>query len=316
MKHNTHIYLAYKAIEFLYEGSSNIIDSKTGNAIIEKRKKALRITAKELQRMLMHYIEFIDEATWAPDDIINDKAIYHTFKLFTDQEFPGSRSFAKEVHFEKYYRASGGGGLPYKVDHLARVISDMIKLRLYNDRFSMNQIMYQYLLISHYIVDANVPMHCDLRDDPPEASDTTKPLNGNYFKESLHGNVEQLWDDAVTPVAVSEEIIKPSRTSDKPVKTELSEAIVFDIFNPAHIGLIKPELIAENDLMEFMLKKCVNTKEKSLILFPFDKPEEWGNESMNRVKAETRQIFAGAIADLISVWLWIWMKNNKTGKEE
>ncbi|MBN1460586.1 MAG: hypothetical protein JXA57_13715, partial [Armatimonadetes bacterium] len=45
-------------------------------------------------------------------------------------------------------------GLPYKVDHLAHIIADMSKLRAYNDHFQQRQIMYLYIMISHYIVDA------------------------------------------------------------------------------------------------------------------------------------------------------------------
>ncbi len=53
-------------------------------------------------------------------------------------------------------------------------------------------------------------MHCDLRDDPPSSSDTTKPRNGEYFSNSLHGKIEWLWDDAIMPVALEEKIIKTS----------------------------------------------------------------------------------------------------------
>ena len=195
MKHNTHIYLAAKAIEFLYEGMGNLRYAKSGKTVPSKLLREKRASAKTLQRMLMHYQQVISEASWAPDDILNDKSQFHTFKLFTEKEFSDGKTFSKEIHKEKYYRAKGGGGLPYKVDHLSRAIADMDKLRRYNDRCSMEQIMYQYLMISHYIVDANVPMHCDLRDDPPSASDTKKPRNGTYFSGTLHGKVEKTWEN-------------------------------------------------------------------------------------------------------------------------
>ena len=214
MKHNTHIYLASKGIEFLYEGLWNLRYATVNRRAASSTRTKRRREGKVLQRMLMHYQDAISEASWAPDDILNDKSQYHTFKLFTDRDFPDSRPFAKEVHEDEYYRASGGGGLPYKVDHLARVIADMDKLRKYNDRCSMNQIMYQFLMISHYVVDAHVPMHCDLRDDPPSSRDTTKPRNGEYYSDALHGEIEQIWEDAVTPVAIEEEIIRAKRRDD------------------------------------------------------------------------------------------------------
>jgi len=303
MKHNTHIYLAAKGIEFLYEGLGNLhyvtSNRKAVSSTITKRRREGKI----LQRMLMHYQDMISEASWAPDDILNDKTLYHTFKLFTEREFPDSRDYAKEIHKGTYYRASGGGGLPYKVDHLARVISDMDKLRKYNDRCSMNQIMYQYLMISHYIVDAHVPMHCDLRDDPPSATDTTKPRNGSYYSDFLHGEIEQLWEEAVNPIAIGEGIIKAKRMDDNAHPADLSQYIQFNVVNDMHCKEIKPFVIPDNDLMSYMIDLCIQTKERALLLFPIADPSNWNRDIFPEM---TREIFSQAISNLISVWIWMW----------
>lgn len=303
MKHNTHIYLAAKAIEFLYEGLSNLHFVKPYGKASKSTITRRRREAKTLQRMLLHYQDVISEATWAPDDIINDKAQFHTFKLFTEQEFPQSSHFAKEVHKNKYYRISGGGGLPYKIDHLARVISDMDKLRRYNDRCTMQQIMYQYLMISHYIVDAHVPMHCDLRDDPPSANDTKKPRNGKYYPDSLHGTIEKLWEDAVNPIAMQEGIIHAKRKDDDDPPNALSQQIWFDVSNDQHRKEIIPFVIPDDDLMNYMIDLCCQTKERSLILFPIDDPTNWNEDIFPQM---TREIFAHTISNLITVWIWIW----------
>lgn len=303
MKHNTHIYLAIKGIEFLYEGLSNLhyakSKKKAASTTISKRRREGKI----LQRMLMNYRDVISEASWAPDDILNDKSQYHTFKLFTERDFPHSSSFAKEIHKNSYYRASGGGGLPYKVDHLARVISDMDKLRRYNDRCSMKQIMYQYLMISHYVVDAHVPMHCDLRDDPPSANDTKKPRNGKYYSDSLHGHIEQLWEDAVNPIAIKEGIIEAKRKDDDCLPNELSKQIRFNVTNNAHCDEIKPYLVSNDGLMNYMIDLCIQTKERALLLFPINDPTNWNQQLFPEM---TREIFAQIISNLISVWIWMW----------
>ena len=306
MKHNTHIYLAAKGIEFLYEGLGNLSYADTNKKVSSSTRAKRRREGKVLQRMLMHYQDVISEAAWAPDDIINDKSQYHTFKLFTEQEFPDSRSFAREIHRDTYYRASGGGGLPYKVDHLARVISDMDKLRRYNDRCSMNQIMYQYLLISHYIVDAHVPMHCDLRDDPPSASDTSKPRNGNYYSDALHGKIEEMWEEAVTPIALEEEIIRAKRSDDDRPAPSLSQQVRFNVTNEEHCDEIVPYVVPNDDLMRYMINLCIETKESALQLFPIDDPSNWNREIFPEM---TRQIFARTIGNLITVWIWMWGEN-------
>lgn len=303
MKHNTHIYLAAKGIEFLYEGLDNLRYATTNRRAVSATRSKRRREGKVLQRMLMHYQDAISEASWAPDDILSDKSQYHTFKLFTDRDFPDSSAFAKEIHGGQYYRASGGGGLPYKVDHLARVISDMNKLRRYNDRCSMNQIMYQFLLISHYIVDAHVPMHCDLRDDPPSARDTTKPRNGNYYSDALHSEIEQIWEDAVKPVAIDEEIIKAKRKDDDRPAPSLSQQVQFNVTNDDHCDEIIPYVIPDNNLMQYMIDLCIQTKERALQLFPIDDPFNWNQQIF---PAMTREIFARTIGNLITVWIWIW----------
>ncbi len=312
MKHNTHIYLAAKAIEFTREGLGNIRHAKSKKE--PKNKRYISAEGKTMQRMLMHYEEAISEATWAPDDILNDKAQFHTFKLFTDNDFPGDSSYAKETHTTKdgtkYYRIKGGGGLPYKVDHLARVIADMDKLRRYNDRFSMEQIMYQYLMISHYVVDAHVPMHCDIRDDKPSVSNKTKPKNGKYYAASLHGVIEGLWDKAVTPIAIKENILEPTNKKENHAATELSGQITFDLANKAHCAEIKPFLIGDKDFLSHIINTCTNTKNRSLELFPIDSPDNWNKAAFPQL---TRAIFSDTISTLISVWIWIWLKSNKKG---
>ncbi len=272
MKHNTHIYLAAKGIEFLYEGLGNLRYATSNRRASSSIRTKRRREGKILQRMLINYQDAISEATWAPDDILNDKSQYHTFKLFTDRDFPNSSSFAKVVYEGGYYRTSGSGGLPYKVDHLARVISDMDKLRKYNDRCSMNQIMYQFLMISHYIVDAHVPMHCDLRDDPPSAHDAIKPRNGKYYSDALHGKIEQVWEDAVNPIAIEEGLIKVKRQEDSRPPPALSQQILFNVTNKSHCDEIKPYVIPDDDLMEYMIDLCIKTKERALPLFPIGDP--------------------------------------------
>ena len=126
MKHNTHIYIASKAIEFLRDSVDNFPP---------KTRARMRLKAVELQRLLRYHQASVVEASWAPDDVLCDKSLFHTFKLFTADEFSNAEKYAAETHErdgKKYYRIKGGGGLPYKVDHLARIIADLGKLRAYD----------------------------------------------------------------------------------------------------------------------------------------------------------------------------------------
>ncbi|OIP41788.1 MAG: hypothetical protein AUK47_05795 [Deltaproteobacteria bacterium CG2_30_63_29] len=91
----------------------------------------------------------------------------------------------------------------------------MAALREYNDQFTRRQLVYQMMLLSHYVVDAHVPMYCDLRDDPPSDTGGSQPSRrrgagkpaGQTMKSTAHASLEDVWDAAATPVAVDEGIV-------------------------------------------------------------------------------------------------------------
>jgi hypothetical protein len=302
MKHHSHIYVAKKSIEFMYDALNNLY-YPSGRAVGKDRRSELRRKGKTLQRLLYYHSDSITEASWAPDDILGDKARFHTFKLFTRSEFADYERFAKETHVKarkKYYRTTGGGGLPYRVDHLAQVIRDMMKLRNYNDSYSMKQIMYQFFLISHYVVDAHVPMHCDIRDDEPSSS---KPSEGLYYDTGWHGRIEERWEQACTPVGIAENILERERAQDSIRTTELSPSVTFDLGTAAHCEQMKTYDIESNKLMKFMIDLCIQSKERGLELFPADNPN---NFREGRFSDLTREIFSSSIGNLISVWISMW----------
>jgi len=308
MKHNTHIYIASKAIELLRDSLDNLV-TMTGQSS-QADKRPLKAKAKLLQRLLLSHAGAgaILEASWAPDDILNDKVRFHTFKLYTPAILPERAEAyrAQTYKNKKYYRGAGGGGLPYKVDHLAALISDLQKLRAYNDNFSVRELTYLYLLISHYVVDAHVPMHCDLRDDPPTTkTQKTKPgPAARYFKKSLHGQVEAMWDRAATPVAVAEGIVVAETYKDQRAPNALSPHVTFNPTRRADRAKIRPVLIPDGALMEFMINRCVASYERSLAIWPPNKPAS-SYATANVTPDVSNEIFADSIAAVISVWMSI-----------
>jgi len=314
MKHNTHIYLAAKAIELTRQSVDNMHDGNHDYMTGSKKTKE-RISATTHQRIFQYYQDLIEEATWAPDDVLKDNDPNHIFKLFTDEEFP-SHGLKDRPTFKSgnqtFYKFAGG--LPYRVDHLARSVLSMCKLREFNDQFDMKQIMYQYLLLSHYIVDAHVPMHCDLRDDPPKEGrhpdpsrrkGTQKP-SGKYMKSDAHSKLESLWDEAVTPLALEEEIFPRTWAEESTEKTELSDAVAFTFNDCKRGGEVEVITIPPNGLMNFMIDVCINSKKRSQRLFPLDNPEERDDSVLKDI---TREIFADCIGSLLSIWRQIWSQH-------
>jgi len=316
MKHNTHIYLAAKAIEFTKQSVDNTVDGN-GRYLTRYRKGKERNMATDRQRILQHYQDVITEASWAPDDVLHDNDPYHIFKLFTDDEFPG-HGLVDRTKSERdgvtYYKFAGG--LPYRVDHLAQEIISMSKLRDYNDRFDLKQIMYNYLLISHYVVDAHVPMHCDLRDDPPTKGRDTEPSrrrgsekpSGKYMDKNAHTKLEKLWDDAVTPVAIREKIIVRSWDEDRVKDTKYSKYVSFCLDDCEENQSVKVPIISPTGLMEFMTKVCIESKKRGRQLFPLANPKKRNDGILAET---TREIFADCIGNLMAVWRYIWVRHQE-----
>lgn len=315
MKHNTHIYIAAKAIELIRQIVDNLLDEK-GQYLKDVNKSKERKAATEFQRIFQYYQDLTGEATWAPDDILKDNDPFHIFKLFTDDEFPNHGLNDKpQYKYEgvTYYKFSGG--LPFRIDHMSQEIINMQKLRAYNDQFSLKQIVYNFLLLSHYVSDAHVPMHCDLRDDPPGARSPQpsrrnagdKPI-GKYMKSSAHDEIEQLWDDAVTPVAISERVIPQTWLNENVERTDLSPSISFSFDNCKKGQAVKAYTIPAGKLMDFMINVCIVSKKRGQLLFPIDRPEQINKNLLPEI---TRNIFSDCIGNLISIWLYIWDNSAK-----
>ena len=309
MKHFTHMYLAAKAMDLTVRSVYNSGRRQSRSAKIRERN-----SAKRRYEILNYYRDFIVEATWAPDDILHDNNPNHIFKLFAEDEFPLvdlTQFDAIEGKETMFYRF--GGALPFRVDHLARNIVSMAKLRHYNDNFTLRQIMYQYVLLSHYIADAHVPMHCDLRDDPPSQGRHTDPSRkrgrdkpvGKYMKSSEHGRLEGMWEDAVLPLALEDDVIR--RTFDKASypRKSLTEAVSFTEADCNSGGEIRLTVLDESDIMDFMIDVCVRTKERSRRLYPVASPATRDDDVLAEV---TRESFAECIGALNSVWRSIWIR--------
>jgi hypothetical protein len=310
MKHYTHIYLAHKAVEFMWDALDDVRYKKGGKANKTTRDN-LRDGAVDLQRILFSHIDKITEASWAPDDILCDMKTFHIFKLYTDEAFTDAAQFAEyayDINSKTYYRASKGGGLPFKIDHLARILGDMIKLRRFNDSFLMEHITYQLFLLSHYIVDAVVPMHCDIRDDK---AGPKKPSGGKYFGEDWHSKVEGDWEASTFPVGMEDKILWKERRKIKG-SPKYSDKVKFDSSSKEHIKEIRTIAISENDLMDYTMELCAKSNERSLELFPLDDPDQVNWAILPDM---TREIFADCIANVISIWMYIWRFGNEVNKK-
>lgn len=122
-----------------------------------------------------------------------------------------------------YWTGAGGGHLPDRVIALNHSIIDMLKLAdfpiafyLKNKRsdaylkedlskqkikdlslspnFSARQIALTFFIVSHYVCDAHMPLHCDLRDK--SAQIVGEQENERRLPKCLHPGIESSWEES------------------------------------------------------------------------------------------------------------------------
>jgi len=184
MKQYTHAWLAFMAMKRLQNASTST-----------KEQKAVA----SLLKWFMNNRDSVIKGSWYPDAIIKDMATSHVLKYKpgepTQQEI--FKKLPAEYHLfqigkaSKYYnkaRSVEKGNLPDRCESLAHSIVDNLKMQESEEKGSSisptdNHVATIFFMLSHYIADAHMPLHCDVRQFSEG--------------EDLHAHIEKIWDDWV-----------------------------------------------------------------------------------------------------------------------
>ena len=318
MKQYSHVYVALKSVELVYDGLARL-ETLGGKRASSKIRGRYREEASRLQHLLDIHRGFTLEAAWAPDMVLTDMH-NHTFKLYRDDDFPGV-GLGQEPPAEAtvrdgktvYYRESGAA--PYRIDHLARFINNSMRLKAYSDCFSHEQVLYLMLLLSHYIVDVNVPFHCDARDLKFKAG-----MPGDkrfYYKttkvhgQQAHAWVEEQWERACLDLGHGT-LFKAMRGEyeDEAGKSTLSDYVALE----ADAKGIKPVLVTRSNLLRYLTRMCIRSKQLShAFVNPQDQRERALSSSelsdcLDAALVEhTRTVFERSVSAVISIWMFCWL---------
>lgn len=184
MKQYSHAWLAFMAIKRIEKAT---IPSGSKN------------DAKTLLKWFKNHRDFVLKGSWYPDAIIKDMATSHVLKYRPDDksQYNTFETLPSEYHllkigkdceyFNKGYTIESGN-LPDRCEAIAHSIVDNLKMQESEDKGSPisptdNHIATLFFMLSHYIADAHMPLHCDARS----FSD----------KEDIHAQMEKKWDDAI-----------------------------------------------------------------------------------------------------------------------
>jgi hypothetical protein len=137
---------------------------------------------------------------WYPDSLIKDNSSSHVLKFEpcgeTGEELrqlPKAyliRKYGREspIRDKGFRRADKNDNLPDRCESLTQSVVDHLKVQESEEKGSAvspadNQVALWLFMLSHYVADAHVPLHCDSRRFSEKAD--------------IHGKMEKEWDEEV-----------------------------------------------------------------------------------------------------------------------
>lgn len=184
MKKFTHAWLAFMAIKRLEVTKLSCTDRRCADSLIKWFK---------------NHKDGVIQGAWYPDAVIKDMANSHVLKLTPSDEADNKFNQLPPTHLSyklgkesplrrKSFIVEKDDNLPDRCEAIAHSVIDHLKIQESEEKGSPvsptdNQIALLLFMLSHYIADAHVPMHCDSR----------KFSEG----ENLHGLLEDKWDDMI-----------------------------------------------------------------------------------------------------------------------
>ncbi len=184
MKQYSHAWLAFMAIKRLEKTNLSNNYRKHANSLIKWFKNNRDSVVK---------------GAWYPDAIIKDMATSHILKYEFDptgknstfKKLPSTYHLYKIGKESKFYRKPYKivkGNLPDRCESLAHSIIDNLKMQESEEKGSPisptdNHVATIFFMLSHYIADAHMPLHCDSRS----FSDG----------DNIHAHIEKEWDEAL-----------------------------------------------------------------------------------------------------------------------
>lgn len=258
------------------------------------------------------------QGAWYPDAVIKDMATSHILKFAPqaggDERFkklPQTYYFAKR--WKKVNKAANayqivGGNLPDRCEALAHSIVDNLKMQESEEKGSpivptANHIATLFFMLSHYIADAHMPFHCDVRP----FSEGTK----------LHAKIEKEWDnrvrDCYTIDFENERFIYD--VAGYPLRNETPDAVIDGLEEEITTRKFSAGWgSGNNNTWDFMTAICQHSYLTSYKMIPggFDNSLEWDDFTAMQLEPTfeqyNKELLMDAIDSIARVWFRVWRK--------
>lgn len=194
----------------------------------------------------------------------------------------------------------------YRKDLTEQTVKDLSQ----SPNFSARQIALTFFMLSHYIADAHMPLHCDLRDASVSKTVRGKKV-GRRMPSTLHPSIEKAWEEycplktdlalnAQTKKSVSEIVIK-SLPKYSPIKIDTDKHYALGTRLPLPAGDSWLEMIFVTRTTFALAREWINK--------PYKNAKEMirakGKEDFEDV---TNRVFHDAVQDVAMVWYKAWKR--------
>jgi hypothetical protein len=222
-----------------------------------------------------------------------------------------------------------GGHLPNRVIALSQTIGDMLKMSDYplifyargekskafaddltvcsvkdlsvSPIFSPRQIALIFFVLAHYVTDAHMPLHCDLRDFGAERSAM------RLLPLKLHPSIEELWESNF-PEKGKLVLHEYSRDSIDEVVHSLPDCSIIEIDKGDRYGLTPTISKTKGDEWQEMIyvTRTSYAVSRKWIDAPFKDADELVAAKSEEFREVTNCIFHDAVESVARLWLKAW----------
>lgn len=307
MKKFSHAWLAFMAIKRLEDAKLSGTDSEDAQNLIEwfRRNK-----------------DGVIRGAWYPDSLIKDNANSHVLKLAPGGTEARFRQLPKEylsstygakspVWQQPFTRVDPKDNLPDRCESITESVIDHLKIQESEDKGSAvsptdNQVALLLFMLSHYVADAHMPLHCD----------------GRKFSEGkdIHGHMEGDWENVIASCYKIDE--KNERFFYDPGGYPL---LADDqLYQSSFLKKVDDELgkrefstsggTGNNNIWDFMSAVCQYSYLLAYYLFP--QPDDYSNVTFEAWQSSNSEkfndvsvaVFADAIDSIARVWFRAWRR--------
>lgn len=311
MKKYTHAWLAFMAIKRL----------DTAN-IPEEWKPY----AQSLVKWFHNYRDFVIEGSWYPDEVFKDMSSSHiakhhpkegssvnAFKVLPSTMQLYQLGLKSDLYGKEYEFVSGN--LADRCESLAHGIVDCFKMVHLEDKGcpispTNNHIAMRFFILSHYVADCHMPLHCDCRSFSSG--------------DNIHGLIETQWDNQVkksykVDTANQRFFYDPQGYPLATKTTNLIQQVEDDLKNREFRydwGSTKNKstwdyMSAISQYSYLMAYRMIPSKyDESLTKEQYKASEEWA-----RLDEDSLVILSDAIDSIARIWLHVWVRYQDWAKK-